>query len=107
MSGILTILRLGAQGDGIAETRQGQVFVPFALPGETVNASLDGQKADLVSVIEPSPLRVEPPCRHFGDCGGCALQHLEEAAYRDWIVFFTEYPLAIINPNVRLRLNWE
>ncbi len=84
MSGILTISRLGAQGDGIAETRQGQVFVPFALPGEKVNASLEGKKADLVSVIEPSPLRVEPPCRHFGDCGGCALQHLEETAYREW-----------------------
>ena len=84
MSGIFTISRLGAQGDGIAETRQGQVFVPFALPGEKVNASLEGKKADLISVIEPSPLRVEPPCRHFGDCGGCALQHLEEAAYRDW-----------------------
>ncbi|TYR31886.1 class I SAM-dependent RNA methyltransferase [Mesorhizobium microcysteis] len=84
MSSILTISRLGAQGDGIAETPRGQVFVPFALPGERVNVSLGEKKADLVAVLDPSPLRVAPPCRHFGDCGGCAMQHLEEAAYREW-----------------------
>lgn len=84
MSAILTIARLGAQGDGIADTPQGPVFVPFALPGERVNVALGGKKADLVSVLEASPQRVEPLCRHFGDCGGCAIQHLEDEAYRDW-----------------------
>ena len=84
MSAILTVAKLGAQGDGIADTPQGPVFVPFALPGERVNVALGEKKADLVSVLEASPLRVEPPCRHFGECGGCAMQHLEEEAYRDW-----------------------
>jgi 23S rRNA (uracil1939-C5)-methyltransferase len=84
MSAILTIARLGNQGDGIADTEEGPVFVPFALPGERVNAALGGKRADLVSVLEASPQRVAPACRHFTVCGGCAIQHLEEAAYRDW-----------------------
>ena len=84
MSAILTIARLGAQGDGIADTPQGPVYVPFALPGERVNAALAGKRADLVAVLDASPQRVAPVCRHFTVCGGCAMQHLEEQAYRDW-----------------------
>lgn len=84
MSSIVTIARLGAQADGIADTPKGQVFVPFTLPGEKVNVALAGKKADIVAVMEPSPQRVAPACRHFGDCGGCAIQHLEETAYQEW-----------------------
>ena len=78
----LTVQRLGAQGDGIADTPRGPVFVPFALPGETVTAAINKDRADLIAVIEASPHRVEPACRHFGTCGGCSLQHLEAEAYR-------------------------
>ncbi|MBA3449179.1 MAG: class I SAM-dependent RNA methyltransferase [Pseudaminobacter sp.] len=78
------ISRLGAQGDGIAETESGPVFIPFALPGETVTAALGKDRAALVAVLEASPLRVAPPCRHFTECGGCALQHLETTAYNGW-----------------------
>jgi len=84
MSSRFVIDRLGAQGDGIADTETGPVFVPFALPGETVTAAREKDRAGLVAVIEPSPLRVEPACRHFGECGGCALQHLEAHAYLAW-----------------------
>ncbi len=84
MSAILTIARLGGQGDGVADSGNGPVFVPFALPGERVNVALGGKCADLVSVLDPSPQRVEPACRHFTSCGGCAMQHLEEDAYRGW-----------------------
>lgn len=84
MSAIVTIARLGAQGDGIADAAGGPVYVPFALPGERVNVALACRKADLVSVLEASPQRAEPACRHFTDCGGCAIQHLEETAYRAW-----------------------
>ncbi|MCO5156532.1 MAG: class I SAM-dependent RNA methyltransferase [Aquamicrobium sp.] len=84
MSAILDIARLGGQGDGVADTENGPVFVPFALPGERVNVALGAKRADLVSVLDPSPLRVEPACRHFTSCGGCAMQHLEDDAYRDW-----------------------
>lgn len=80
----LVIEKFGAGGDGVAEGQNGAIYVPFALPGETVNASVHGPRADLVAVLEPSPLRVAPACRHFGQCGGCAMQHLDDGAYRDW-----------------------
>ncbi len=57
------------------------VFVPFALPGETVSIRVLEEKpghvrAVLVEVLEPSPDRVLPKCLHFGVCGGCHYQHL-------------------------------
>jgi 23S rRNA (uracil1939-C5)-methyltransferase len=84
MSTRFQIARLGAQGDGVADTPDGPLFIPFALPGETVTAAREKDRGTLMAVLEPSPLRVEPPCRHFTECGGCALQHLERQAYLDW-----------------------
>ncbi|MGE3304879.1 MAG: class I SAM-dependent RNA methyltransferase [Rhizobiaceae bacterium] len=84
MSEELTIERLGAQGDGIAATAQGPVYVAFALPGERVSVERKASRATLVEVLEPSPDRVAPACRHFGVCGGCSLQHLIEPAYLDF-----------------------
>ncbi|WP_265515811.1 class I SAM-dependent RNA methyltransferase [Nitratireductor luteus] len=84
MSQTLTIATLGAQGDGIAETPQGPVFVPFALPGETVRAEVGKGKAVLEEVLTPAPERAVPACRHFTDCGGCAAQHLGAASYAEW-----------------------
>jgi 23S rRNA (uracil1939-C5)-methyltransferase len=79
-----TIARLGSQGDGVAEAETGEVFIPFALPGETVTAAREKDRATLMAVLETSPLRVDPACRHFTECGGCALQHLEAEAYHQW-----------------------
>jgi len=84
MNARFTIRKLGAQGDGIAETENGDLFIPFTLPGEIVNAARHGDRATLMAVLEASPLRVAPACRHFTECGGCALQHLEAEAYRQW-----------------------
>ena len=80
------IARLGARGDGVAEGADGPLYVPFALPGERVRVAVAAgdDRAELLAVLRPSPDRVEPVCRHFGVCGGCALQHLEGAAYLDW-----------------------
>jgi 23S rRNA (uracil1939-C5)-methyltransferase len=77
----LTIERIGAQGDGLAV---GPVFVPCVLPGETVRARVSGDRADAVEVLRPSADRVQPPCPHFGDCGGCALQHWRAEPYLAW-----------------------
>ncbi|MBL8577428.1 MAG: class I SAM-dependent RNA methyltransferase [Mesorhizobium sp.] len=84
MSSTFEVRRLGAQGDGVADTETGQVFIPFALPGETVTAARHKDRADLIAVLNPSPQRVDPACRHFTVCGGCAVQHLEETTYLDW-----------------------
>jgi 23S rRNA (uracil1939-C5)-methyltransferase len=79
-----TIASLGHAGDGMAETATGRVFVPFTLPGEVVEIESDGNRAALLRVVEASPDRVAPLCRHFGICGGCALQHMERKAYLAW-----------------------
>ncbi len=80
----LKITRLGAQGDGVAETTAGPVYVPFTLPGECVRANVQGERAQLVTVLTASPARTTPACHHFTHCGGCALQHLEMPAYLQW-----------------------
>lgn len=86
----LTILRLGAQGDGVAEHDGQPVFVPFALPGETVEAEVDGDRARLLSIASPDPARLPARCSHYGECGGCSLQHLPPDRYlalkRDLVV---------------------
>ena len=58
------------------------VFVPFVLPGERVLArtlveKASHRKASLVSVLEPSPERIEPRCPHYRVCGGCHYQHMK------------------------------
>jgi 23S rRNA (uracil1939-C5)-methyltransferase len=84
MATTLTIRELGSQGDGYAEHEGRKVFVPLALPGETVTAEIDGDRGRLVDIVTPSPDRVGQRCRHYGECGGCALQHLADPAYLEF-----------------------
>jgi tRNA/tmRNA/rRNA uracil-C5-methylase (TrmA/RlmC/RlmD family) len=65
----------------VARSGQFVVFVPFVALGEVVEVEITEVKrsfarARLVRVLQPSPERVVPPCRYFGDCGGCQYQHL-------------------------------
>lgn len=76
--------RLGARGDGVAVIDGETVHVPFALPGERVLVAREGGKARLVDIREASSERTAPACRHYGQCGGCNLQHLADPAYRAW-----------------------
>jgi 23S rRNA (uracil1939-C5)-methyltransferase len=80
----LDIARLGAQGDGIADTTSGAVFVPHALPGEYVRTDVSGERGRLLEVLRPCAQRIQPVCQHFSHCGGCALQHMERNAYLAW-----------------------
>ena len=80
--------RLVAGGDALARLDDGRVaFVPGALPGELVRASLAEDRGDYVrlsldSVVEPSPSRVQPACPSVAEgCGGCTLQHIERGAH--------------------------
>jgi 23S rRNA (uracil1939-C5)-methyltransferase len=87
----LEIREVGARGDGIAELEGRRYFVPFTLPGETVDAEPrdkrgEGIAADLSEVLAPSRHREAPPCAHFKICGGCALQHWRRDAYTAWKV---------------------
>ena len=77
----LHIDTVGAQGDGLAA---GPIYVPLTLPGEEVSATVSGDRAEVAQILAPSPDRVTPPCPHFGDCGGCSLQHWASAPYLAW-----------------------
>jgi 23S rRNA (uracil1939-C5)-methyltransferase len=81
------VARVGHLGDGIADTPHGPLYIPYALPGETVEAQPDPRhpdRAHLIQVETPNPERIEPICPHFGICGGCALQHWRDDRYHAW-----------------------
>ena len=83
----LAIASMGHRGDGIAEARDPAVYVPYTLPGETVEVEAVPGHPDrrrLLAVKLPSPERIAPVCPHFGTCGGCAVQHWSFASYRAW-----------------------
>jgi 23S rRNA (uracil1939-C5)-methyltransferase len=72
-------------GAGLARLEGKAIFVPFALPGETVEAHIAEESrgyatAELDAVVEASPARLAPPCPYFGACGGCHYQHANYAA---------------------------
>jgi 23S rRNA (uracil1939-C5)-methyltransferase len=82
-------------GEGLArmapdEAGRGKaVFVPFVLPGETVEAEFTEERsgfarAKLVKIGTASPARVEPSCPYFSRCGGCQYQHAEYTKQLQW-----------------------
>lgn len=84
----VTIASLGAEGDGIAHTATGTVYVPFALPGEVAAIARVKNHGTIMSLTAAAPERRAPLCRHFGPdaeggaCGGCSLQHYADEPYR-------------------------
>jgi 23S rRNA (uracil1939-C5)-methyltransferase len=68
-----TIVRLAARGEGVTESGR---FFPMTAPGDRVTD--DG-------AVTPGPHHQAPPCRHFPACGGCQLQHVDDAAYSDFL----------------------
>ncbi len=81
MNSQVTIVRLGHQGDGIAD---GPVYAPRTLPGEVVIGTLAGSQLDDIRIFTPSTDRVAPPCRHYKACGGCQLQHASDEFVAGW-----------------------
>lgn len=67
------ILRIAARGDGVAADGR---HVPLTAPGDVVEA--DGS-------VRHGPHHAAPPCRHFGKCGGCQLQHLDDTALAGFV----------------------
>ncbi|AXK80974.1 class I SAM-dependent RNA methyltransferase [Pseudolabrys taiwanensis] len=83
----LTITDIGHRGDGVADTPGGAIYVPYTLPGEVVTVDKVAGHPDrrhLVHIDRPSHERVPAVCKHFGQCGGCALQHWSLAEYHLW-----------------------
>jgi 23S rRNA (uracil1939-C5)-methyltransferase len=68
-------------GAGIARLEGKACFVDFSAPGDLVCIRIieerrNWAKGEICEILEPSPLRAEPPCPLYGRCGGCSLQHL-------------------------------
>ncbi len=68
-------------GEGVARADGKATFIPFAIPGETVDVKIieekkNFQRAQLEKIITPSPDRIDPPCPYFSQCGGCSYQHI-------------------------------
>ena len=80
----LRIDAMGRRGEGLAGAGQQRLFIAGALPGEEVLADGDGAQLSLTSVLRASPERIDPLCSHYGRCGGCQLQHWQDAPYRAW-----------------------
>ncbi len=80
----LVVERIGNRGDGIALHEGVSYPLPYALPGETVRAMVGEGRADVLAIEPSSPERVAPHCRHFGQCGGCALQHWAAVPVAEW-----------------------
>lgn len=91
------VTALGNQGDGIA-TRDGAppLYVPQTAPGDEILLDDAGQ----ITRITPGPNRQTPPCPHFGDCGGCQMQHISDPLYRTWLTDRILGALAQVNIKV-------
>ncbi len=84
----VTIERILPGGVGLAHADGRTVMVPLVAPGDRLRIHVDRTKsnvdfASIEEIIEPSPLRVEPPCPYFGRCGGCDFQQLNYQAQLD------------------------
>jgi len=81
---VVTIKRLGINGEGVGYYRRKAVFVPGALPDEVVKARVVRAEerhleAEIVAIEKKSPHRMKPVCPVYERCGGCQLQHMDAA----------------------------
>jgi tRNA/tmRNA/rRNA uracil-C5-methylase (TrmA/RlmC/RlmD family) len=82
---VLTMTGMAPGGEAVGRHEGLVVFVTGALPGETVRAAVTERRstwarARLLDVLEAAPERTAPRCRHFGVCGGCDWQQIEDSA---------------------------
>ena len=123
----LTITQINSSGEGVAFNEAGEtILVPFTLPGEIVEISLDPasirsavRRGSLLKIIQESPKRTQPPCPYFGQCGGCQLQHLESEFYKEYKKGLVEEAFqlnklqgpilepVVFGPSLRRRINFK
>lgn len=109
----LKIDKLSKKGNGIGFFKRADetfcpVEVPFSIPGDQVHARLLRRRQGMYqsiseSILEPSPDRIPPRCKHFGVCGGCRWQQLSyqwQLDYKQKQV--RDYFSSLITPEVEL-----
>jgi 23S rRNA (uracil1939-C5)-methyltransferase len=85
----LNIESLAFEGGGFAKLDQKSYFVRGAIPGDKIIANIVNQKRKYVSaeveqILIPSQSRIKPPCKYFGECGGCTLQNMDYSEQVNW-----------------------
>jgi 23S rRNA (uracil1939-C5)-methyltransferase len=112
---VVQVESLDLEGRGVARSDGKVMFIPGALPGETVRVEIVGRKpafdrARLLAVLQDSPLRARPACPHFGlhegACGGCSMQHVEpraQVAIKQRVLEDALWHLARLRPQRMLR----
>ncbi len=84
---ILSIDKLAGLGDGAGTYENRKVYVPYTASGDTVKVRMvrrttDADYAVLEEVVTPAASRIAPVCRHYTQCGGCSLQHINPQEYK-------------------------
>lgn len=90
----VTIEAMGRRGEGLAHHDGEPVFLPRTLPGEEVAIRQMENRWTVAALLRPSPDRIDAFCPHYDACGGCQLQHWNEAPYRAWKTGLVEQTLA-------------
>ncbi len=77
----ITITDYAAEGKSLARVDGKVIFVSGVIPGDVADIQLGKSKKDwaegrAIKIVEPSPFRLAPFCKHFGNCGGCKWQML-------------------------------
>lgn len=78
---VITIKRIGINGEGVGYYKRKAVFIEGALPGEVVKAKVTKAErgyiqASVIEIEKKSPHRQQPSCSVYEECGGCQLQHM-------------------------------
>lgn len=107
-------------GEAVGHAAGKAIFVPFGVPGEFVRVEIVQDKgrfarARLLEVLSASPLRIQPPCPHFGTCGGCHWQHLAYEAQlqhkrnivQNQLQRIAGLPKAVVHPTVGMVEPWH
>ena len=76
-------------GNSFSKINGKSLFIPYAIPGEVLDVEIVKEKSDwaeakIVKIIESSPLRIIPPCKYYGICGGCNMMHIEAKAQKSF-----------------------
>lgn len=120
----IQITEWGADGDGVGYVEGEKIFVPFTAPGDRVLIEIVRVKKrtfiHLKEILEPSALRVKPPCQHFSLCGGCRLQHINDDVYEEFklghvrrhldffgVKGYNLTPVKRVPPKVRRRISLQ
>lgn len=113
---------IGIDGDGVATIDDHKYFIPFTVPGDEVEFEVIKGKRysriEITNFIKKSELRQAPACVHFGECGGCKLQHLNPETYQAYKVGLLKraldfhgieakewLPLEVVAPRRRRRIS--